>query len=87
MTALALSNTLPAGMFVRAAPNVSSTCGGTFTPANGATNGSYGLSGGTIPARVGLNAGTCAIELDVFTAYRGSFNHTIAAGAATGQIL
>ena len=87
VTALALSNTLPAGMFVRAAPNVSSTCGGTFTPENSATNGSYGLSGGTIPARVGLNAGTCAIELDVFTAYRGSFNHTIAAGAATGQIL
>ncbi|MGA1209523.1 MAG: hypothetical protein ACO3U4_07745, partial [Gemmobacter sp.] len=87
VTALALSNSLPAGMFVREAPNLSSTCGGSFVPANGATQGSYALTGGTIPARVGLNAGACAVEFDVFTAYRGSFNHVIAANAASGEIL
>jgi len=69
-----LVDTLPAGVVVAAAPNASTTCGGTLTAVAGA--GTVTLaSGATIPA------GGCSFRADLVAAAPGVFVNTLPAGA------
>ncbi|HET6546576.1 MAG TPA: hypothetical protein VFG55_07520, partial [Rhodanobacteraceae bacterium] len=76
MLTAALSDSLPSGLVVAAAPNASTTCsGGTVTATAGAS--SFSLSSGAqIPA-----TGSCAVTVDVSAAAAGSYVNTIPAGA------
>ncbi|MBO9663964.1 GEVED domain-containing protein [Dokdonella sp.] len=70
-----LIDALPAGVFVAAEPNATTSCGGTWTADAGAASVRL-LSGAQIPA-----AGTCEVAVDVTSSVRGRHPNTIAAGA------
>ncbi len=80
VTDVALTNSLPANVQLATTPNISSDCGGTFNIANGQIT----LSGGTIPASDGKNAGVCLLSADVTVSKKGTYVHTIATGEVTG---
>jgi uncharacterized repeat protein (TIGR01451 family) len=78
LTALALADTLPAGMSVAATPALTNTCGGTVTGAF-AGSGSVSLSGGAIT----LPATTCQITFNVSATPAGVYANTT--GGATSN--
>jgi hypothetical protein len=72
-----LVDTLPAGVFIAAAPNASSTCGGAGAP--------LAIAGGstvTLPAGRSIPAnGSCTLSVDVTSAVVGTYLNTIPIGA------
>ncbi|MBK5276635.1 MAG: DUF11 domain-containing protein [Desulfuromonadales bacterium] len=73
ITGLTFTDTYPANLFNAAAPNLTSTCGGTATAAPG--SGTLSLTGGTIPA-----SGSCSLSVDVTTTLPGSYTNMLTAG-------
>jgi uncharacterized repeat protein (TIGR01451 family) len=69
LTGVGFSDTLPAGLQVAAAPGVSNTCGGTFTPAAGNTTLTF--SGGSVPG-----GGNCTLAVNVTGTIAGVKNNT-----------
>ncbi|KNG91781.1 beta strand repeat-containing protein, partial [Pseudaestuariivita atlantica] len=86
VTGLTLTDTLPAGMFVATPASAVSSCGGSVSTSNGATEGTITLTGGTIPAQVGDTAGTCYIEVSVYAASSGTYINEVPANDATGTV-
>ena len=80
-TALAFTDTLPAGMFVAPTPNVVTNCGGTLTAVAGATSVSF--SGGTVPMAVGTEPGQCDMSFDVVVPSANVLINAIPVGAVT----
>ncbi|MBV9407705.1 MAG: hypothetical protein JO164_02710, partial [Candidatus Eremiobacteraeota bacterium] len=77
LSALALTDNLPAGVVIATTPNAATTCGaGTVTATAGSS--SVALSGGTIAA-----AATCTITVSVTAATAGTYTNTIPASAIT----
>jgi uncharacterized repeat protein (TIGR01451 family) len=75
LSALTLTDTLPAGITIAALPNASTTCGaGTVTAAAGAA--SVALSGGSLAANA-----TCTIAVSVTGAMTNTYTNTIPANA------
>lgn len=70
-----LTDTLPAGIVVAAAPNASTTCAAALTANAGDASVSL-AAGAVIPA-----GGACALEFDVVGTVAGDFQNTIFAGA------
>ena len=69
------------GLVIANPPNVTSTCGGTVTANPGGTT--LSLSGGTVPAKVGVAPGSCTVSIDVTSTTVGNLINTIPAGALT----
>lgn len=76
MTALAFTDTLPAGLVTSGSPT--STCGGTAT----ASGGVLALTSGTMQAN-----GGCSVSVGVTSATAGSYANTLAAGSVTGVVV
>ena len=85
LTGAAFDDTLPAGTQVAATPAAATTCGGTWTPAAGATV--LGFTGGTIPA-----TGSCTVSVNVTATTPGphtnvsGFLSTLETGTSTGSV-
>lgn len=71
-----LTDTLPAGVTLAAAPGVGGTCPGAITAASGGSTVVYG-NGSSVPA------GGCTITVNVTATAPGSYMNTIAVGALT----
>lgn len=82
-TSVNFTDVFPDDVFIAGTPNLSSTCGGTTTTNNTADYGEVTLAGGTIPAGDGTNPGVCLIEVDVFSARKGTYINEIPVGAVT----
>lgn len=83
-TALAVSDTLPAGYTVAPTPNAVTTCTGATVNAT-AGNNVLGLSGGTLGATVAA-AATCTLAVDIRApATQGTSTNTIPVGGATAN--
>jgi uncharacterized repeat protein (TIGR01451 family) len=78
ITGVGVTDNLPAGVVVAPVPNATSTCGGTFTPAAGAT--SVSLSGGAVIA-----ANFCTVTVNVTAAAVGSYANIIPVGALSSS--
>jgi uncharacterized repeat protein (TIGR01451 family) len=77
LSAVSLTDTLPAGVTVATTPNASTTCGGgTVTAVAG--GGSVALGGGSVAA-----GATCTISVNVTSTVAGVHANTIPAGAFT----
>jgi len=72
----ALIDTLPSGLVIAAAPNVSTTCTGV-----GAPLASAGSSTVTLPAGRSIPTGSCTLTVNVTAAVGGSYFNTLPAGA------
>ncbi|MGB1256606.1 MAG: GEVED domain-containing protein, partial [Thiolinea sp.] len=83
-TNVAFSDALPEGVFIAAIPNTATTCGGTVTTNNTATQGEITFSDGTIPAGDSTNSGTCSISVDIYAARKGNFVDSIAGSDVSG---
>ncbi|MEO8431172.1 MAG: DUF11 domain-containing protein [Acidobacteriota bacterium] len=80
LTGAAVTDTLPANLFIRTPPNASTTCaGGTVTATGGGTT--VAISGAAIPAQVGSTPGSCTLQVDVTSTVPGNKINTIPAGA------
>ena len=64
LTAAAVTEVLPSPITIAAIPNIQNTCGFTVNAATPGTSTVY-LTGGTIPARVGVTDGQCFFQVDV----------------------
>lgn len=82
MTAVAVTDTLPAGVTVPAGANPTTTCSGA-TVSSPASN-QVQVSSATIPAASGGVSASCDAEIDVLVASQGQYVNTIAAGSVTG---
>ena len=69
LTALAFTDTFPAGLAVASTPNAGNGCAGTFSAAAGA--GSVSLSGGSMAANQ-----SCTLSVDVSSAAAGAYSNT-----------
>ncbi len=76
LTGLLFADNFPADLVVAATPNISSTCGGTFTAAASAV--SVDLAAGTVAANT-----TCTIKMDVTSSIAGSYDNTTDGVAST----
>ncbi|HVN52937.1 MAG TPA: hypothetical protein VMT46_01310 [Anaerolineaceae bacterium] len=76
LTGVNLTDHLPAGVTVTAAPT-SPQCGGTVT----STATSIAISGGTVPKQVGSTPGTCQITFNVKSVTPGIYTNLIPANA------
>jgi uncharacterized repeat protein (TIGR01451 family) len=78
---LGFTVTLPAGVKLSGAPSLGNTCAGTL---NAAANGTtFGITGGSVPGRVGSTDGKCEIKLEMVGAAGGNQVVAIPAGAIT----
>ena len=75
LTGLSLTDTLPVGLAVYAAPDATTTCAGGVVSAVAGDNEIY-LSGATVPAN-----GSCSFQADVVASGAGSLTNTIGANA------
>jgi uncharacterized repeat protein (TIGR01451 family) len=82
-TATAVTDTLPANVVVANPANSTTTCGGTVNATPGA--GTVGLSGGTVPAAVGVTPGQCQFTVGVLSNTPGTYINTIPAGAVSSS--
>jgi len=83
-TGAAFTDNFPGSVVVAATPNASTTCvGGAVTATPGAA--SFAIAGGTIPAAVGLTAGTCTVQVDVQSPTSGVYINTIPASAVASS--
>ncbi|MGA2820793.1 MAG: hypothetical protein ABSF61_09085, partial [Anaerolineales bacterium] len=71
----AWTDTLPAGLNFASPPNTTTTCGGIVS----AIGNTLSLSGGTVPAQVGVNPGSCTVTVDVTSTTAGNLVNTILA--------
>jgi uncharacterized repeat protein (TIGR01451 family) len=82
LTAVSLTDAMPAGMIVAPVPSPSTTCGaGVVSGASGSS--SFTLTNGTVPARVSLIDGTCSFQIRVTSSVGGNSINTLAAGTMT----
>lgn len=77
-TITTLTDNLPSGMLIAAAPGASTTCAGGVVTATAGTS-TIVLTGGTIPV-AGGTAGTCTVTVNVTSSTAGSFLNTLAIG-------
>ncbi|HET9050128.1 MAG TPA: hypothetical protein VFO60_00400, partial [Candidatus Dormibacteraeota bacterium] len=77
LTGVAFTDSLPAGMAVASAPNLTSTCGGTATAVGG--SGSVALSGDTLAA-----GGSCVVSVDVQGTTAGTKNNSVQVSSTEG---
>lgn len=82
MTAVAVTDSLPAGVTVPAGANPTATCSGAIV--SSPTSDQVQVSGGTIPAASGGVAAACYAEIDVLVSAQGDYVNTIAAGTVSG---
>lgn len=82
VTALAVLDTLPAGVTVPAGPNPATTCSGATVSSPAANQ--VQVSGGVVPAAAAGVAATCHAEIDVVVAAQGDYLNTLSTGAVTG---
>lgn len=81
LTAITVTDNLPAGLVVPPGANPSTTCvGGSITAP---TTTSVQFSGGTLPAAPTGGTVSCDAEIDVFAAAAGTYDNVIAAGTIT----
>lgn len=71
-----------AGIKIANPVNLTNTCGGTVVAPVGGT--SLSLSGGIVPAQVGITPGACTVSIDVTSTTPGNLINTIPAGGLTG---
>jgi len=71
------------GLLIASPANVSNTCGGTVTAVPGTTT--LSLSGGTVPAQVGITPGECTVGVDITSTTAGNLINTIPAGALSSS--
>jgi uncharacterized repeat protein (TIGR01451 family) len=77
LTAVAFTDTLPAGLVVATVPNAGTTCAGGSLIAPASATG-IRLTGATVPA-----GGACTVTVDVLSNISGSYVNALAAGAVT----
>lgn len=78
----ALTDTLPGGLVIAAAPGAATTCTGTGAVAAAAGGASVALPATrTIPAGVGSTPGSCTVSVNVTAPGCGSFINTLPAGS------
>jgi uncharacterized repeat protein (TIGR01451 family) len=82
VTALSVTDNLPAGVTVPASPNASTTCAGATVTAP--TANQVLLTGASMAAATAGTSTTCTIFIDVVAAAAGNYTNTIAAGDVTG---
>lgn len=82
MTAVAVLDTLPAGVTVPAGANPSTTCSGATVTSP--SSNQVQVANGTIPSASSGIAASCYVEIDVLAATQGDYVNTIPAGAVTG---
>jgi len=82
VSALTVTDTLPAGVTVPSGANPTTTCQGATVSS---TVNSVQVSGGTIPAAAGNVPATCQAEIDVLVAAQGDYVNTIPANALTAS--
>lgn len=83
ITGVAFTDTYPSNITNAAAPNVSNSCGGSYTASAG--SGSLSLSNGTIPAAINGVNGSCTISVSVTGVQVGTKTNSLPAGAITAS--
>ncbi len=83
LSAVSVTDDLPAGVTVPAGPNPLTTCLGATVTAP--TAGQVQVSGGTIPAASGGTSASCYAEIDVIVAAQGDYTNTIPANGVTAN--
>jgi LPXTG-site transpeptidase (sortase) family protein len=69
------------GLVIASPVGLTNTCGGSVTAVAGST--SLSLSGGTVPAQVGITPGMCTVSINVTSTATGNVINTIPAGSLT----
>ena len=69
------------GLSIANPVGLTNSCGGSVTADSGAT--SFSLSGGTVPAQLGITPGSCTVSINVTATTAGNLINTIPAGALT----
>lgn len=69
------------GLVIASSPGVSNSCNGTVSATAGGIT--LSLSGGTVPAQVGANPGSCTVSVNVTSTSTGNKINTIPAGELT----
>ena len=69
------------GLTIASPVGLTNNCGGSVTAVAGSTN--LSLSGGTVPAQVGITPGSCTVSINVTSSTTGNLINTIPAGALT----
>jgi LPXTG-site transpeptidase (sortase) family protein len=73
------------GLVIASPMGLTNSCGGSVTAAAGSTT--LSLSGGNVPAQVGVTPGSCTVSINITSTTPGNLINTIPAGAltSTGQ--
>jgi len=69
------------GLVIASSVGLTNSCGGSVTAVAGSTN--FSLSGGTVPAQLGITPGSCTVSIIVTATTAGNLINTIPAGALT----
>lgn len=69
------------GLAIASPVGLTNSCGGSVTVVAGSTN--FSLSGGTVPAQLGITPGSCTVSINVTSTTAGNLINTIPAGALT----
>ncbi len=69
------------GLAIASPVGLTNSCGGSVTAVAGST--SFSLSGGTVPAQLGIAPGSCTVSINVTATAAGNLINTIPAGALT----
>jgi LPXTG-site transpeptidase (sortase) family protein len=69
------------GLAIASPVGLTNSCGGFVTAVAGST--SFSLSGGTVPAQLGITPGSCTVSINVTATTAGNLINTIPAGALT----
>src|SRR6185369_8042244 len=69
------------GLAIASPVGLTNSCGGSVTVVAGSTN--FSLSGGTVPAQLGITPGSCTVSINVTSTIVGNLINTIPAGALT----
>jgi hypothetical protein len=67
------------GLAIASPVGLTNSCGGSVTAVAGSTN--FSLSGGTVPAQLGITPGSCTVSINVTSTTAGNLINTIPAGA------
>ncbi|TXI79019.1 MAG: DUF11 domain-containing protein [Dechloromonas sp.] len=84
MTAISVTDTLPAGVTVPAGANPATTCTGASVTSPASNQ--VAVSNGSLPAASGGVSASCYAEIDVLVGAAGDFTNLIPAGASTATI-
>jgi LPXTG-site transpeptidase (sortase) family protein len=71
------------GLAIASPMGLTNSCGGSVTAAAGSTK--FSLSGGTVPAQVGIAPGSCTVSIHVTSIRAGNLINTLPAGALTSR--